>query len=42
MLQAKEQKEKKQQILAILEQKQNNALHDKSIEELQKMLNDIN
>lgn len=35
---AKEKKEKKQKILQIMEDKQDKELHDKSIEELQRML----
>jgi hypothetical protein len=41
-LMAKEQREKKQKILEILSQKQDESLHGKSIEELQSMLNEIN
>jgi hypothetical protein len=38
---AKEKKEQKQKIMAILETKQNEALGNKSIEELQAMLKDL-
>ena len=38
---ARERKEQKQQIMAILASKQDEALHGKSIEELEKMLDDL-
>ncbi len=40
-LKTKEQKEKRQKILEILSSKQDEALQNKSIEELRKMLNDL-
>ena len=38
---AKERKEQKQKIMAILANKQDEALHGKSIEELERMLNEL-